>query len=183
MTYDFSPIKNKTAEITDWLRSELSAIRTGRATPQLLDRIMVNAYDSRTPLKQLGAMSVEDARTVRINVWDLSQLKEIESAVAAANLGVSVNADDSGLRIIFPELTAESRQKLVKVVRVKLEEAKVKVRQARDKFWGTIQEAERNGKISEDEKFRRKDEIQKIIDHGNGELDTLAARKEKEILN
>lgn len=183
MTYDFSPIKNKAAEIADWLRTELLAIRTGRAAPQLLDRIMVSAYGSRTPLKQLGAMSVEDARTVRINLWDSSQLKEIESAVAAANLGVSVNVDDAGLRIIFPELTAESRQKLIKVVRVKLEEAKVKVRQARDKFWSTIQEEERNGKISEDEKFRRKDELQRIIDRGNGELDTLAARKEKEILN
>lgn len=182
MSDDFNLVKNKTAEIANWLRTELSGVRTGRATPALLDGVTVNVYGSRTPLKQLGAMSVEDARTVRVNVWDQNQLKEIESAIAAANLGVSVNADDAGLRIIFPELTSESRQKLIKVVRAKLEEAKVKVRQARDRFWHVIQEEERGGKISEDEKFRRKDELQKIIDRGNEELDTIAAKKEKEIL-
>ncbi|MBI2100583.1 MAG: ribosome recycling factor [Candidatus Vogelbacteria bacterium] len=182
MPNDFKPIKNKTTEVANWLRIELSGVRTGRATPQLLDGVMVNAYGGRTPLKQLGALSVENGRTVRINVWDQNQLKEIESAIAAANLGVSVSADDAGLRIIFPELTAESRQKLIKVVRVKLEEAKVKVRQARDEVWSEIQIKERDGKISEDEKFRRKDELQKIINRGNEELDTIAAKKEMEIL-
>ena len=110
-------------------------------------------------------------------------MKNMESALAIANLGVAVMADEIGFRIIFPELTSESRQKLVKVARVKLEEARNSLRQARDKFWTEIQKGEREKKISEDDKFRCKEELQKIIDHGNQELELMAGKKEKEILN
>ncbi|MBI4136366.1 MAG: ribosome recycling factor [Candidatus Vogelbacteria bacterium] len=182
MVYDFNSVKNKVAEIADWLRSELASIRTGRAAPTLLDGVIINVCSSRTPLKHLAAVTVEDARTLRVSPWDKNQTKDIGAAVTAANLGVSVVPDEIGLRIIFPELTAEGRQRLVKAARAKLEEARVALRQSRDKFWSTVQKAEHDGKISEDEKFRRKDELQKIIDRGNVELETLAAKKEKEIL-
>ncbi|MEK7585427.1 MAG: ribosome recycling factor [Patescibacteria group bacterium] len=183
MAYDFNQLKKQAKEVEEWLRRECQGIRTGRATPYLLDGVMVSAYGSHVPLKQVAAITVEDARSIRLNPWDKSQVKDIESALTAANLGVSVVADESGLRIIFPELTAEVRQKLTKVVKAKLEEARVSLRQARDKVWSEIQVGEREGKISEDAKFRLKDELQKLIDQTNEELDIVAAKKETEILN
>lgn len=183
MNYDFAPIKNRGKEIEENLKRELASIRTGRATPVLLDGITVNVYASRLPLKNLAAVVIEDARTLRISPWDKSQIKDIESAMTAANLGVSISADETGFRIIFPELTTESRQKLVKVVKTKLEEARSALRQARDKVWSEIQKNEREKKISEDDKFRLKDELQKIVDQENKNLELTSAKKEKEILN
>lgn len=143
----------------------------------------INVYASRVPLKNLAAVVIEDARTLRVNPWDKSQIKDIESAIAAANLGVSAIADETGFRIVFPDLTTEGRQKLVKAVRAKLEDARRALRQPRDKVWSEIQKNEREGKISEDDKFRYKEELQKIIDHSSKELEALAGKKEKEILN
>jgi len=183
MNYNFTPIKERIKEIADNLKRELASVRTGRATPVLLDGVTVNIYASRLPLKNLAAFVIEDARSLRINPWDKSQMKDIESAIAAANLGVSVMTDEAGFRIIFPNLTAEARQKLVKVVKVKLEEVRSLLRQARDKVWSEIQKSEREKKISEDDKFRFKDELQKIIDLGNRDLELLTEKKEKEILN
>ena len=183
MTYDFTQIKKKLKEIEAWLKNEYQGVRTGRATPFLLDGIMVNSYNAHVPLKQVAAVAIEDARTLRVNPWDQTQVKEIETAITGANLGVSVVPDPAGLRIIFPELTGESRQKLVKLVHAKLEEARVSLRQARDKVWSEVQAEARAGKLSEDEKFRLKNELQKIIDQGNQALESLSEKKEKEILN
>ncbi|MEK7208784.1 MAG: ribosome recycling factor [Patescibacteria group bacterium] len=183
MSYNFTPIKNQGKEIAENLKRELASIRTGRATPVLLDGIMVNVYASRLPLKNLAAVVIEDARTLRLNPWDKNQIKDIEAAIAAANLGVSITTDEAGFRIIFSELTAESRGKLVKVVKGKLEEARNALRQARDKAWSEIQKNEREKKISEDDKFRFKDELQKIIDQENKNFELLIEKKEKEILN
>lgn len=183
MTYDFTAIKRKTKEIEDWLNGEYRGVRTGRATPFLLDGVLVNSYNARLPLKQVAAVAIEDARSLRVNPWDKNQTKEIETAITSANLGVSVAPDANGLRIIFPELTEDGRKKLVKLIQSKLEAARVSIRQARDKVWGEIQTAERGGKITEDEKFRLKDELQKIIEQGNRELEVITGKKEKEILN
>ncbi|MEK7552871.1 MAG: ribosome recycling factor [Patescibacteria group bacterium] len=183
MTYNFNPIKNKIKEIEEWLVREYQAVRTGRATPFLLDGVVVNSYNAHVPLKQVAAVTIEDARSLRVNPWDKNQIKEVETAITAANLGVSVAADSSGLRIIFPELTAESRTRMAKVVHTKLEEARVNLRQARDRVWTELQTEERSGKISEDDKFRFKDGLQKIIDEGNQKLEAVAKKKETEILN
>jgi len=183
MNYNFAPIKEQAKEVSENLRQELASVRTGRATPALLDGVTVNIYASHMPLKNLAAIVIEDARSLRINPWDKSQIKDIESALATANLGVSVTADETGFRIIFPQLTAEGREKLVKVVKGKLEEARSALRVARDKIWSEIQKNEREKKISEDDKFRFKDELQKIVDLGNKDLNLLVEKKEKEIFN
>lgn len=183
MPYNFTPIKNQGKEIAENLKRELTSVRTGRATPALLDGITVNIYASRLPLKNLAAIVIEDARILRLNPWDKNQIKDIEAAIAAANLGVSITTDEAGFRIIFPELTAESRGRLVKIVKEKLEAARSALRQTRDKIWSEIQKNEREKKISEDDKFRFKDELQKIIDQENKNLELLVEKKEKEILN
>src|SRR3989344_1271803 len=116
MTYDFNPIKLKIKETEEWLKNEYHGVRTGRATPFLLDGVQVKSYGSKLPLKQVAAVTIEDARTLRVTPWDKTQIKEVESAITAENLGVSINSDQIGIRITFPELTTESRAKLVKVV-------------------------------------------------------------------
>lgn len=181
MTYDFSSTKVKLKEIEQWLKNEYHGVRTGRATPALLDRVVVRSYGSQLPLKQVAAVTIEDARTLRVAPWDKTQMKEVESAITAENLGVSITSDQTGIRVSFPELTAESRARLLKVVKAKLEEARVSVRQARDKIWSTIQEAERAGTLAEDDKFKAKDELQKIVDENNRALEEIMAKKEAEI--
>ena len=133
------------------------------------------------PISQVASLSTEDARTLRITPWDASQVKEIERAITLANLGVSSAVDDKGLRVFFPELTSERREQLLKISKQKLEEARVALRGERDKVWSDIQAKEKDGKLSEDEKFRAKDEMQKLVDEGNKKLEELAERKEKEI--
>lgn len=181
MAYDFKPLEKKIAEITERLSRELSAVRTGRAAPSILDGVMVESYGSRMPINQLATISVEDARVLRITPWDASQAKEIEKAITLANLGLSVSADEKGVRVFFPELTSERRATLIKVAKEKVEDARTSVRSARDEVWSDIQKKERDGEIPEDDKFRFKDEMQKRIDAANAAFDDALARKEKEI--
>ena len=122
------------------------------------------------PLKQVGDVSVEDARTLRITAWDASVIKDIERAIVAANLGVGTSADSSGLRVTFPELTSERREQLVRLAKGKLEEARTTVRMARDECWKDIQAKEEEGGMGEDEKFRLKEELQRIVDKANEDL-------------
>jgi ribosome recycling factor len=181
MPYDFTHLKQKIEEIKAWLVKEYASIRTGRATPIFLDNITVEAYGSKMPIKQLANITVEDARTLRIVPWDTSHIKNIEKAITSANLGVTVGVDERGIRVSFPELTTERRAALLKAAKGKLEQTRISLRTERDRAWSDIQNKERAGDISEDDKFRLKDEMQKIIDEANKALEELAERKEAEI--
>lgn len=168
-------------EIVDWLSQEYTGIRTGQATPALLDSIRVESYGSMMPLNQVGSVGVEDARTLRIVPWDAGSIKSIESALRDADLGISVVADSSGLRAMFPELTSDRRVQLLKVAKNKLEEARVSVRSARDEVMKHIERQLKEGEIGEDEKFTQKEAIQKKVESVNNQLDGLYAKKEVEI--
>ncbi len=181
MAYDFSHLKQKIEDTEIWLRKEFQGIRTGRATPTLLDNIQVESYGSRVPLNQVGNVGVEDARTLRVNVWNAEQVKDVEKAVTDANLGVGVSSDENGVRVTFPELTSERRDMLIKLSKDKLEEARVSLRNERDNVWNDIQKQEKNSEISEDEKFNYKNEMQKLVDNGNKSLDEIGKKKEEEI--
>jgi len=183
MTYDFSPLKQKVTDTEAWLKKEFQGIRTGRATPTLLDGIQVESFGARVPLNQIGSVGVEDARTLRINLWNTDQVKDVEKAITDANLGVGVSSDEKGVRVTFPELTSERRDALIKLAKNKLEEARISMRNERDAIWNNIQKQEKDGEISEDEKFRYKDDMQKLVDEGNSTLDALTKRKEDEIKN
>jgi ribosome recycling factor len=181
MSYDFSHFKKQLEETAERLGNEYLGVRTGRATPAILDNVSVDVYNARTPLKHAASISIEDAKTIRVAPWDKSLIKAMEKAIMEANLGLSVSSDDQGLRVSFPDLTSERRQALVKVTREKLEHARVSVRSERDEVWSEIQTEERDGNIAEDEKFRLKDEMQKYVDAANQKLEALALRKEEEI--
>ena len=156
-------------------------MRTGRAGPAILDGVQVESYGTRVPINQVANIAIEDARTLRIVPWDMSLAKEIEKAITLANLGLSVGMDEKGVRVFFPELTAERRTSLVKLAKEKVEEMRTALRLARDEVWSDIQKQEREGTLPEDEKFRAKEEMQKRVDAANATFDTALVRKEKEI--
>ena len=181
MTYSFNSFKQKTKEVEDWLKREFSNIRTGRANPAILDSVKVEAYGSPMPINQVGSVSVEDPRTIRITPWDMSLAKAVEKAISVSDLGLSVTLDDKGLRVTFPELTSERRTGFVKVAKQKLEDAKISLRGEREKILKDIEAREKTGEFGEDEKFRLKTELQKIIDEVSKNLEADFTKKEKEI--
>lgn len=181
MAYDFSPLKTKIKETEEWLARELSGVRTGRATPTLLDAIKPEAYGTRTAIRELAAISVEDARTIRIVPWDKELLKVIEKGITEADLGVGVSTDEQGLRVSFPELTSERRTQLSKIAGDRTEQAKVTLRGHRTDAMKLLDAAEKEGGMGKDEVVRLKAEVQKLIDAGNEALTALFDKKEVEI--
>lgn len=181
MPYDFSKFEAKAAAAKEWLIKEYRNLRTGRASPAILDNVQVSAYGSLMPLKQVGNVSVEDARTLRVTAFDATILKDIERAISAANLGVGTTADGVTVRVIFPELTSERRAQLVKLAKQKLEEARTSVRLARDEAKKEIETKERASEITEDDKFRLMEELQKRVDAANEELGKSFESKQKEM--
>lgn len=181
MAFDFSKLKGQIQETEEWLQRELATVRTGRATPAILDSVRVDAYGVKSPIAQVASVTVEDARTIRISPWDKSLSKSIEKAINDADLGMSVVADDSGMRIVFPELTAERRTVLSKVAGEKTEQAKVTLRGHRAEAIKDIEAAEKEGGMGEDEVKRLKEDVQKQIDAGVAALEALAKRKQEEI--
>ncbi|MCA9354396.1 MAG: ribosome recycling factor [Candidatus Kaiserbacteria bacterium] len=176
-----SDSKKRLEEAKDWLQKEYAGIRTGQSSPALLDGVRVESYGSLMPLNQVGSVGIEDARTLRVSPWDATQVTAIETAIRDADLGVSVVTDSSGLRVIFPELTAERREQLLKLAKSKLEDARVTVRAIRDDFMKAIDKSHKDGDISDDERFAKKEAVQKAIDATNKDLEALAAQKETEL--
>ena len=171
----------KLQSIIEWLTEAYSGIRTGQATPALLDSIKVESYGSLMSLQQVASLGIEDARTLRVSPWDQTLVKAIETAIRDADFGVSVVTDSAGVRVIFPELTGERRTQLLKLAKGKLEDARVSVRSAREEIIKKFDKQEKEGEISEDEKFTKKDATQKKIDAVNAQLEGLYAKKEQEI--
>ena len=159
--FDFKEFDTKCAGAKEWLSKEYRGLRTGRAAPAILDGVSVSAYGSMMPLKQVANVGVEDARTLRVTAFDAGLLKDVERAISAANLGVGTSSDGSNVRVTFPELTSERREQLVKLAKAKLEDARATIRVARDESWKEIQEKEREGTLTEDDKFSLKEELQK----------------------
>lgn len=181
MAYDFSELRAQIKETEEWLGRELSGVRTGRATPVLLDSIKVSAYGTLSPLSQVANIGVEDARTLRVSPWDSSLIKDVEKAITDANLGVGVGSDDQGVRVSFPELTAERRVQLAKIAGDKTEHAKVTLRSHRTDALKALDAAEKEGGMGQDEVKRLKEEVQKLIDTGNEALAAVLKKKETEI--
>lgn len=181
MSYDFTKFKKSLSGTEEWVKKEFLNIRTGQASPALLDSIKVESFGVLSPLSQVGSVTTEGSRSLRITPWDLSNSKEIEKAIALADLGVSVSTDDKGLRVNFPELTAERRVQIVKLAKEKLEEGKKQIRMHRDDCMKDLQAKEKAGGIGKDEVFRHQKEIQKFVDETNKKLDDLYTKKDKEI--
>ncbi|MBP9715295.1 MAG: ribosome recycling factor [Candidatus Pacebacteria bacterium] len=182
MQYNFTQFKTDLKKVEDYLSKEYSQLNIGRASPMILDSISVESYGSYVDLKNVASISIEDPKTLRIAPWDKSQIKGIEKAIAGANLGLSLATDDTGIRVIFPQLTTETRQTLVRVLKEKLEDARITVRKERERIWDDVQMKEKEGKLTEDERFRAKEDLQKVIDDANASLEAIFEKKEKEVM-
>lgn len=182
MAYNFSDVEKKKKDITDWLAAEYRSIQTGRATPQVLDMVHVDLYGARTPIAHTGSVTIEDPRTLRVAPWDKTIIGQMEKAINDADLGLSISSDDQGLRVHFPMLTTETRQKLVKLLKDRLEDARVRVRSLREETNRDIDTRGKEGEYGEDDQHRHRDEMQKVVDTTNAELESLFAKKEKEVL-
>ena len=163
-------------------KNQLLKIRTGRASANILDGIMVNYYGTPSPIKQLGQISTPEARLLQIQPYDKSILAEIEKSILGANLGLTPGNDGNLIRIPFPALTEEKRKDLVKNLKKLGEEAKVAVRTLRREQNEKVKKAEKNKEVSEDDSKKYQDEIQEITDNFVKQIDQLVAGKEKELL-
>lgn len=182
MQYNFSHFKTELKKVEDFLSKEYTQLNIGRASPMILDGVSVESYGAYVPLKNVASVSIEDPKTLRVAPWDKSQIKGIEKAIVSSNLGLSVATDDQGIRVIFPQLTTDTRKTLVKVLKEKLEESRIIVRKEREAVVIDIEKLEKEAKMTEDERFRAKEELQKIITETNGNLEATFEKKEKEVM-
>ena len=164
------------------LEGDLAAVRAGRANPAVLDKITVEYYGAATPLTQVGTVSVPEARTIVIQPWDMSVLKEIEKAILASDIGLTPNNDGKVIRLNFPPLTEERRKELSKGVSKRGEEAKVAIRKIRRDAIEGFKKQKKANEITEDDLKDLEEKIQKMTDKFVKEIDGIVATKEKEIL-
>ncbi|MDO8564870.1 MAG: ribosome recycling factor [bacterium] len=181
MVYSFSQFNTKAKENLEWLSKELSSLRSGRAAPQILDGVQVELYGTKMPIRHAANISIEDVRTLRVTPFDMGAQKDIEKAIASSNLGLSVAADERGVRAHFPELTSERRDAIIKTGKELLERSRVQLRRLRDEAMKEIEQKEKEGGMGEDERFRLKKEMDKLSDAENKKLQDAFERKEKEI--
>lgn len=163
-------------------QQELASVRTGRANPQILDRIVIDYYGAATPLKQLSNVSVPDGQTLLIQPYDKSMLSEIEKAISKSDLGLTPGNDGTNIRLSIPPLTEERRKELVKLVKKYGEEGKVAIRNVRRDATDQLKRMEKEENLPEDEVKRQLDEIQKLTDRYTAQLEKVIAEKEQEIL-
>ena len=182
MNADLNQFKEKMEKSVDSLASEYSTIRAGRANPHILDKISVDYYGQPSSLQSVANISVAEARTLMIQPWEASLIKEIEKAILTADLGLTPNNDGEVIRLTFPELTEERRKELVKDVKKKGEGAKVAIRNIRRDANDMIKKQQKANEISEDEQKDAESEIQKLTDQYVSQVDQMIEEKSKEIM-
>lgn len=163
----------------EWLETSYQTIHTGRASPSVLDGITIESYGAYQPIKNIASISIDDPKTLRIIPWDKSVIKDIEKAIMVADLGLSTSVDADGMRVVFPMLTTENRQKLVKILKEKLEDARISVRKIREELLSQIKE----DNLPEDDARRVKEDLQKLVDEANKALEAIFNKKEEEVMN
>ena len=180
--YDKSDIERRMAEAIESLKGDLSGLRTGRANTSLLDPVVVEVYGAMMPLNQVATVSAPEPRMLSVQVWDKANVIAVEKGIAHANLGLNPMIDGQTLRLPMPDLTEERRRELAKLAGKYAENAKIAIRNVRRDGMEALKEDEKKKEISEDERKRSEDDVQKLTDKYVAEADAAAAQKEKEIL-
>lgn len=164
------------------LRQDLATIRTGRASPKLVERVKVEYYGTPTPLNQIASISAPEARLLMIKPWDPNALPDIERAILASDLGLNPSNDGTVIRLVIPRLTEERRQELTRVAAQRVEEARVAVRNVRREAMRDLQELENEGMVGEDAYYRARDRVQDLTDEYIERIEDIGEAKEAEIM-
>ena len=180
--YDKADIERRMNGAVESLKSDLGGLRTGRANTSLLDPVMVEVYGSMMPLNQVATVSAPEPRMLSVQVWDKANVPAVEKGIAKATLGLTPMIDGQNGRLPMPDLTHERRKELAKLAGQYAEQAKIAIRNVRRDGMEALKEDEKKKEVSEDERKRGEDEVQKLTDKYVAECDTVAAQKEKEIL-
>ncbi|MEK7083623.1 MAG: ribosome recycling factor [Patescibacteria group bacterium] len=165
----------------EFLKKDISSLRTGRATPALVEDITVEAYGVKQPLKTLASISVSDAKTLTLEPWDKSVVQNIELAIRNSDVGINPVNDGRVIRLPLPSLSTERRQELLKILNQKLEQGKISVRKIREEIKHAIEKEEKDKKISEDEKFKQVDQLDTWVKEYNAKIEQVGKEKEREI--
>ena len=183
---DYKEIVNKIRpeldKVIGFLSGEMAKIRTGRASPSLVEDVVADCFGQKLPLKQLAAISVPEPKQILIQPWDKSYIEVIVSALERTGVGANPIVDKDIIRINLPPLTEEYRKNLLRIISEKQEEARKTIRRWREEAWRQVQDIFKEGKIREDDKFRAKDDLQKLVDEYNGKIEELGEKKKKEIM-
>jgi ribosome recycling factor len=178
----FKEVESKMHKCVEATQSEFASIRTGRASPALLDRLVVEAYGQAVPLKQVAGVSSPDSRTLLISAWDKGVVGEIRKAIEKSDLGLTPNIDGSTIRLVIPSLNEERRKELAKLVKKKAEDGRVAVRNVRHRSHDELKTMLKSSEITEDDNKRMQETLQKVTDRYVKEIDSLVVAKEKEIM-
>ena len=174
-------LKKELNGVLDFLKNDLAQIRTGRASPALVENIKVEAYGARLNLKEVATIMVPDAKTLIIQVWDKNGVNAVAKAIEESRLGLNPNIEGQNIKLAMPPLVDERRKEMIKLLHEKLEQVRIRIRRGRDEVWHKVQNLEKEKKISEDDKFRAKDELQKAVDEYNKKVKEMGERKEREL--
>ena len=183
MSVDFTDYGRRMEKALDHLAEEFGAVRAGRANAKVLDRITVEYYGSETPLNGVATISTPDARTLVIQPWDTTLLKEIQKAIQASELGINPQNDGKVIRLVFPQLTEERRKELTKQVKKYAEDAKVAMRNIRRDGMDYVKKLKKDSEITEDEQKKAEKDLQDLLDKYTKKADDALAAKEKELMS
>lgn len=181
-SFSLSSLKERMEKSVDSLREELAGLRTGRATPSLLEPVMVEAYGSKMPLNQVATVTVPEARMLSVQVWDRSQASAVEKAIRNSGLGLNPAAEGAVIRVPLPELNEERRRDLTKVAHNYAEQARVAVRHIRRDGMDLLKKLEKDGEMSQDDSRRWAEQVQQATDAAVADVDSVVAAKEQEIM-
>lgn len=166
----------------EFLQGELNMLRTGRANPGILENIKLMAYNTPMDIKSLAAINVQDAQTMVVEPWDKTLLQAVEKAIREADIGINPVIDGAIVRVVVPQMTEENRKQLVKRVREKIEESKIKLRAVRESVRDTVLDMEEKNEIAEDEKYKLLEEIDRLTRDFSNQIDSIGEKKEKDIM-
>ena len=172
----------KFVKAIEHFKQDIASLKTGRANPAFLDSVLVEAYGAKSPLNQVSSIAVPDARSIVIQPWDKNVLKDIEKGIVEADLGVNPINEGDKIRIVFPQMTEESRKEIVKILNQKAEQARIAVRVLRDEVKEEILAAEQNKEFGEDERYNLVEKMDQVVGEYNGQIKAIADAKENEIM-
>ena len=176
-----SSLKQRMHEVLEHVQADFATIRTGRASASLVDTLPVQYYGQTTPLKQMASITVPEATVLLITPWDRQAIGDIEQAIRASDLGLTPTNEGTQLRLVLPALTEERRQQLVRAISQKAEAGKVALRNIRKEVWEDVQKQVKNGELTEDDRYAYEEDLNKVIDGFNKQIDEIVAAKEKEL--